>query len=290
MERKTEYDRAIKEIVARIDRLPITKYMWAVFLIAAFGYFFDFFEVSTGGAIAPYVSQAFSAPIGIATLNTTFVLLGMLVGSATGGYLADRYGRKTMFLYTLIGWGTFAVIAALSVNIEMLLATRFIQGIFLGIEIPTLDTYLNEILPSRMRGKYFQLVFAIFEWYVPLIFGLGTLILPYTPINLGWRLMLIIGAVMAIALYFTRLWLLESPRWLAVRGRIDKAEEVVTDMEKYTKKYYKAELPSLPVSDITDVMSPKVPVSELFTNRKLLKLTALWIPIYFLSFLDGISS
>ncbi|ACP54837.1 MFS transporter [Saccharolobus islandicus] len=277
---ESEKEKVLQEIVARIERLPITKYIWMVFLIASFGYFFDFFEVSMMGAVAPAAAKTFHVSTAAGALLITITLLGMLIGAAIGGYLADKYGRKRMFMITLIGWGSLSLITAASPNYIIMFILRLLTGVFLGIEIPTLDSYLNEILPSKMRGKYFQVVFAIFEWYVPVIFALGLIIIPLSP--QAWRYMFIIGGITAIPLWAARIILPESPRWLAVRGKYDEAKAVMTSIEKHIESDIHKKLPSPPILPLQPFTS-QLSVKEVFKGRNG-KLTAFWLPIYFLSF------
>ncbi|QGA68113.1 MFS transporter [Sulfolobus sp. E11-6] len=276
----SEKEEVLQEIIARIERLPISRYIWYTFLIAAFGYFFDFFEVSMMGAVAPAAAKTFRVSTVEGSLLITITLLGMLVGAAIGGNLADRYGRKRMFMITLIGWGALSLITAASPNYVVMFILRFLTGIFLGIEIPTLDSYLNEILPSKMRGKYFQVVFAIFEWYVPVIFALGLIIVPLSP--QAWRYMFIIGGITAIPLWFARIFVPESPRWLAVKGKSEEARRVMSDIEKHVEANIGGKLPPIPTISVKPYIS-RLSVSEVFKGRNG-RLTAFWLPIYFLSF------
>ncbi|QXJ27565.1 hypothetical protein J5U23_00432 [Saccharolobus shibatae B12] len=276
----SEKEEILQEIIARIERLPITRYIWATFLIAAFGYFFDFFEVSMMGAVAPAAAKTFRVSTAEGALLITITLLGMLVGAAIGGYLADKYGRKRMFMITLIGWGSLSLITAASPNYVIMFILRFLTGLFLGIEIPTLDSYLNEILPSKMRGKYFQVVFAIFEWYVPVIFALGLIIIPLSPE--AWRYMFIIGGITAIPLWLARTILPESPRWLAVKGKTEDAKRVMNNIEKHVEANIGKKLSPPPTVTVKPYIS-RSNVSEVFKGRNG-RLTAFWLPIYFLSF------
>lgn len=274
---------AMKYVVARIERLPATRYMWAVFLVASFGYFFDFFEVSMLGAVAPSVAKTMGVSTTAGTLLITVTLLGMMVGAAFGGILADKYGRKSMFMITLVGWGSLAFITAFSPNYSTMLTLRIFTGVFLGIEIPTLDSYVNEMMPTAMRGRYFQTVFAVFEWYVPLIFVLSYFIVPISP--QAWRYMFIIGGAFAVPIWIGRLILPESPRWLVVSNRVDRANKTLSFMEAHVERNLGKKLPEPNVStiDLKEIATEKVPVLDVLRGGNL-RLSLMWMPIYFLSF------
>jgi putative MFS transporter len=109
---------------------------------------------------------------------------------------------------------------------------RFIAGIGVGVELVTIDTYLAELVPKELRGRAFAYNQTIQFSAVPLVALLAWLLVPRSPLGLdGWRWVVLIGAAGAIFVWWIRLRVPESPRWLAQHGRIAEAEQVLADLE-----------------------------------------------------------
>ena len=121
-----------------------------------------------------------------------------------------------------------------------------IAGIGIGVELVTVDTFISELVPKRARGKTFAIQQSIGFIPVPLVALLAWLLNPTTPFGLsGWRWVVIIGSVGAIIVWFVRLRLPESPRWLAQQGRVDQADQVMRSIEAKVAAQSGGTLPDL---------------------------------------------
>jgi putative MFS transporter len=109
---------------------------------------------------------------------------------------------------------------------------RFIAGIGIGIELVTIDTYVSELVPRTHRGRAYAYNQFFQFLAVPLVAFLAWLLVPHEPLGFdGWRWVVLIGSAGAIVIWFIRLSLPESPRWLARHGRLADAERVVAAIE-----------------------------------------------------------
>ena len=99
--------------------------------------------------------------------------LGMFVGANVLSVLADRLGRRRVFLLNLLTYSLFSLLAAFSPNIETFLVLRFLAGIGLGAELVLVDTYLAEFLPARVRGRYIAWAYTVGFLGVPVAALLG---------------------------------------------------------------------------------------------------------------------
>jgi putative MFS transporter len=159
--------------------------------------------------------------------------IGMFVGAALLGRFADQHGRRTAFLVNLGVYSIFTLLGAFSTSAPMLIASRFLAGIGIGAELPLVDTYLSELLPSRLRGRYTAWAYTIGFLGVPAAGFLGRLVVPRAPAGVaGWRWMFVAGSFGAAVIWFMRGRLPESPRWLESAGRLDEAEAIVSVMER----------------------------------------------------------
>jgi putative MFS transporter len=110
---------------------------------------------------------------------------------------------------------------------------RFVAGIGIGVQIITIDAYVSEITPAANRGKF--IAFSQFVSYtsVPIVALLAMLFVPHQfgPLA-GWRIVAIIGALGAIAVWPIRAGLPESPRWLESHGRREEADRILREFEE----------------------------------------------------------
>ncbi|HEX3419136.1 MAG TPA: MFS transporter [Stellaceae bacterium] len=174
------------------------------------------------------------APYGVAGIGTfVFALFaGLFVGAFFLGHFADRYGRRTVFTFSLIWYSVTTAIMAFQTSGFGVDLWRFIAGVGIGIELVTIDTYVSELVPRSHRGRAYAYNQFFQFLAVPLVAFLAWLLVPQTPLGLdGWRWVVLIGSAGAIFIWFIRLSLPESPRWLARHGRLADAERVVAGIE-----------------------------------------------------------
>jgi MFS transporter, putative metabolite:H+ symporter len=234
------------ELAARLDRLPMTRHIWVLVTLISLGGCFELYDLFLTAYIASGLLKAgyftpeslgpFSvlAPYGVAGIGTfVFALFaGLFVGAISLGHFADRYGRRTVFTFSLIWYSITTAIMAFQTSGFAVDLWRFIAGVGIGIELVTIDTYVSELVPSSHRGRAYAYNQFLQFLAVPLVAFLAWLFVPQTPLGLdGWRWVVLIGSAGAIFIWFIRLSLAESPRWLARHGRVADAERVVSNIE-----------------------------------------------------------
>jgi len=197
-----------------------------------------------------------------AVLGSSFV--GMFFGATLLGGFADRRGRRPAFLVNLGVYSAFTLLGAFSVNAPMLIAFRFLAGVGIGAELPLVDTYLSELLPSRSRGLYTAWAYTLGFLGVPAAGFLGRLLVPRAPFGIsGWRWMFVAGSLGAAIIWCLRARLPESPRWLESVGRMAEAETITARMEREAER-----LGALAPVNPHDVASAgRASFSALFSDR-----------------------
>ena len=239
-------------ITARLDRLPATFTVWRMIGLLSLGFFFELYDLLFTAYVAPGLVKA-----GILTPTTpglfgtngiaSFVaalFTGLFFGTIACGFLADRFGRRTIFTWSLLWYTAANVMMACQSNAFGLNAWRLVAGIGLGLEMVTIGTYLSELAPKALRGRAFALCQAIGFTAVPVVAYLSYLLIPIAPLGLdGWRWVALIGASAAILVCWMRSGLPESPRWLAQRGRLDEADAVMRQIESKVEGEYGRPLP-----------------------------------------------
>src|SRR5450432_3056602 len=225
------------EISRRLETLPASSYLWRLVILLSLGGCFEIYDLFLTGYIAPGLNrsgllttttQAFFGFSGIgAFVAATFA--GLFVGTFFLGFLADRFGRRAIFTYALLGYSAASVVMACQTTSGGLLLWRFIAGIGIGVEVITIDAYITELVPSRMRGRAFAVNQSVMFIAVPVVAALAWWLVPLSPYGVdGWRWVVLISATGSMVIWVLRLFVPESPLWLARHGRTDEAIKILT--------------------------------------------------------------
>ncbi len=216
------------ELVARLERLPFSRWHRNFFVLAFLGVMFDAADFALFGAALPPIAREFGLGPAQAGLLATVGLVGAFVGALFWGTISDYIGRRTAFSATIGIFALFTGLVAASWNVASLIVFRFLSNFGLGGEVPVTSTLASEFAPGRIRGSMSGNVLAAFPLGLALAAGLSLAIIP----NWGWRALFVVGVVPAILLFFVRRYMPESVRYLLSKGRIKEADETVAEIEK----------------------------------------------------------
>jgi MFS family permease len=223
------------DIPARLDRLPWGRFHSLVVAALGVTWILDGLEVTLAGSLAGALKDSpvlrFSnADIGLAA---SAYLAGAVLGALFFGWLTDRLGRKKLFFITLTVYLVATAATAASWDIASFAFFRFVTGAGIGGEYAAINSTIQELIPARVRG-WTDLVINGSFWVGAAMGAIGSLVLLDPNVinpEIGWRLAFLIGASLALVIFFMRLWLPESPRWLMTHGRADEAHRVVDEIE-----------------------------------------------------------
>ena len=163
---------------------------------------------------------------------------GACLGALFFGQLTDRFGRKKLFLITLVLYLLATVATAFAGSALYFYVARFFTGAGIGGEYAAINSAIDELIPARVRGRV-DLIINGSYWIGAALGALGSLVLLDTAIfaeDLGWRLAFLIGAVLGVAILLVRRHVPESPRWLFIHGRDEEAERIVSGIEDEVRK------------------------------------------------------
>jgi putative MFS transporter len=260
------------EIAARLDRLAFSASLKGLVALISLGGAFEFYDLFMTAYIAPglVASHLFSlSPSGFFAPDSIgfFVFCtfaGMWAGTVGFGFVADRLGRRAIFTFSLLWYCLATLVMAFqhsAVNIDL---WRFIAAIGVGLEQVTIDTLLPELVPAKSRGRAFAGSQFICFSMVPVVALLAWLLVPLHPFGLeGWRCVALIGTAGALAAWWLRLAVPESPRWLALHGRAAEAETVMAGLEAKVARDIGHALP--PFSTAAEALPQQASLREIFS-------------------------
>ncbi len=234
---RSHVDAAIVEsdIPARLDRLPWGRFHTLVVVALGITWILDGLEVTLAGAVSPALKESaqlhFSnADVGLAS---SAYLAGAVLGALFFGWLTDRLGRKRLFFITLAVYLLATAATALSWNLLSFMLFRFFTGAGIGGEYTAINSAIQELVPSRYRG-WTDLVINGSFWIGTALGAAGSIVLLDPAVlapDWGWRFAFLIGALLGLVIFFMRLWLPESPRWLMTHGREREAAAILDRIE-----------------------------------------------------------
>jgi MFS family permease len=216
------------DIGSQLDTLPVGRVHRKVVVAIGLGLFFEVYEIFLSGSIATALKSQYHLGGSTVALLMASSFVGMFIGAAAFGRIADRIGRRRAFLLNLVWFSVCSLLAAVAPTVALLVAARFLAGIGIGAEYPVADSYLSDVLPKAHRGRLAAWAYTCSFLAVPALGFLALGLSGRTVLGVdGWRILLLMGAVGALFVMFMRRGLPESPRWLAGRGRIDEAQAAV---------------------------------------------------------------
>jgi MFS family permease len=190
------------------------------------GWMLDAFEVQIIGSVIPGIQAEFNLDGRQAVLINIVWFVGIALGALGFGYLADRVGRRKLFVATLILYSVAAVATATAPSYEIFVLFRFITALGVGGEYSAVTSAIAEFTPARSRGRSNGVVMTF--WAVGGILASLVSILVISTFGLSWRYTMLFGIISAAYGLLARRLIPESPRWLAAHGRLDEADRVVT--------------------------------------------------------------
>jgi putative MFS transporter len=190
------------------------------------GMFLDGYVLGILGPVTGVMAEDLQLTVLWQGLIAAAALIGILVGSPLGGWAADKWGRKSIFMFDI---GLFAVASGMQFFIDSpvwLVVVRLLMGVAIGAEYAVGWPLMSEFSPTRLRGRL--MASMQIAWYAGfmLAFLIGHLLSEYT--DLSWHFILGTSTFIAVALFLGRLGMPESPRWLWSVGRKDEARTLAS--------------------------------------------------------------
>ncbi|MGH7121335.1 MAG: MFS transporter [Acetobacteraceae bacterium] len=242
------YPARASSLADRLSVLPWNRFHTVVVLLFGMGWALDGFEVTLIGNLLGALRQRFHLDAEAMSLILAAWFVGLMLGSAGFGQLADHYGRRRVFLASLVLYGIATLATALAPDLAALLGLRLVAGIGVGAEYSAINAAITELVPTPSRGRAAAMVLNFWPLGSLIAALLSWLVLSALPAALGWRAVFCFGGLIALSTAWFRRHLPESPRWLESTGRVAAAEALVGGIE--------AGLTRLPVADAAPIRRP----------------------------------
>jgi len=221
---------SFKSFEQHLDDTLFTKTQRKVWILSAMGVLLDGFDFFIIGVALPLIARDFRMNAATKGLVAVAAVAGAFLGAMVFGRVADRMGRKGMFLVDIILFVIFSAASAAAWNPASLIVFRFLLGIGVGADYPIGVSYIAECVPTRLRGRLIVGAFAFQALGSLLGVLIGLLILKADPSIGAWRWMLGFGVLPAVVVVLMREGLPESVRWHLARGNYDKASKAASKL------------------------------------------------------------
>jgi putative MFS transporter len=245
--------RAMLECLDKQTKL--TRNQYRIIGAAVLGDMLEFFDLYLIGFVLAIIIKPWNLTFGVSAVILLSSGVGAMMGAAFWGYIADRIGRKTVFIATVLNFSIATGILAFTPDNGWLFLTffRFLTGFGVGglysVDLPL----VQEFVPSNKRGFISGMITSAVPVGSFLAATMGAFLAPY----IGWRGLFAVGVLPAALTLVIRAWVPESPRWLASMGRAEEARKSLAwalDVDPKT----------IPLSTVTFPVQEKPHFSSLF--------------------------
>jgi MFS transporter, PHS family, inorganic phosphate transporter len=211
-----------------LDSSKVSRFQLKIMFVSGMGFFTDAYDLFVIGIVVSLLKTEWHLSTSDVSWINSVTLLASAVGALVFGRIADMLGRKKIYGYEVLILAAGALASAFAPNIAFLLVCRIILGIGIGGDYPVSATIMSEYSGKQTRGRMVGLVFAMQ--------GAGLVIGPLiASILLGsglsndttWRILLALGAIPGLAVFYLRRQIQETPRFAMAGGAADEAEHAI---------------------------------------------------------------
>lgn len=204
-------------------RVPVKGFVYFAVAVAALGGLLFGYDTGVISGAILFIKTQFSLSTTMEEIVVSSVLVGAVFGSALGGALTDRFGRRGLILVAAVIFVSGSIGTALSPSVSWLIGFEVVSGVAIGIASFLAPMYIAEVVPARVRGA------LVAVNMLAITTGIVTAYLTDYALagSKDWRMMFGLGAVPAVGLLIGMWRLPDSPRWLIKKSRIPEAKKAL---------------------------------------------------------------
>ena len=217
-------------LLQTLDDAKISRFQIKTMFVSGMGFFTDAYDLFVIGIVVSLLKTQWTLSTNQVSWLNSATLLASAFGAIIFGRVADMLGRKRIYGYEVLILAAGAIASAFAPNYTFLLVSRIVLGIGIGGDYPVSATIMSEYSGKQSRGRMVGLVFAMQG--AGLVVGpLVASILLASGISdsLTWRLLLGLGAIPGLAVYYLRRQIHETPRFALAGGATEEAEAAIAD-------------------------------------------------------------
>ncbi|MBS1813392.1 MAG: sugar porter family MFS transporter [Acidobacteria bacterium] len=200
-------------------------YTLSISTVAALGAVMFGFDIAIISGAVPFVQQNFGLTELQLGWGVSSLIIGSMLGALAAGRAADRFGRKRTLLWIALVFAVSSVFTAIAPTFTTFFLARILGGLAVGAASMISPLYIAEVAPSQVRGGLVTLS------QLGITVGcLVSYLINYLLRNIGpnnWRWMFATGALPSVAFFVLLFFVPESPRWLFLAGKREKAREIL---------------------------------------------------------------
>lgn len=220
--------KTVRSATEWLDNLRTSSFHARVILLSCLVLIFDGYDAQIVAYIMPLAIKEWNLTPVVAGSMHSYGFIGLMIGTALFGIIADRIGRKKALMLAIIDFTLFSGAAYFASSFDVFVILRFLAGIGMGGAMPITITLVSEYAPAKIRGKAVAGMYAGFTmgWVVAALAGM--LVIP----SYGWRPVLLMGVLPIFIIPILIKYLPESIRFLASKGRYEEAIQEIHKIEK----------------------------------------------------------
>lgn len=226
----------VADIATRLERLPASRFSYLLLLMLMPAWIAESYDIGIIGATIAVIKPIWhpsANQLGLLAISST---VSIVLGLLPSGILVDKFGRRPVLIGGICWFSIFTALGAVVPNIELLTLTRFLAGFGAGAVFPLPYVFLAEFMAPGLRAKFVGYLNGLLTtaYVVPPL--VAVYLLAHYPHEIAWRLLYAIAIIPLLYSIILYVWLPESPRWLAVKGRANEALKIVIRMEESVKR------------------------------------------------------
>ena len=205
-------------------------YLWlyVVAIIASLGGLLSGYDTGVISGALLFINESWDLTDYMQGILVSAVLIGAVIGAAVNGILADIFGRKKIIISTAIIFIIGSILCAFAPNVYVLILSRMLVGLAVGIVNFVVPLYLSEVSPKQLRGT----LVSLYQWAITAGILFSYMInSAFAQAVFNWRWMLFAGVFPGTSLLVGMMFLGDTPRWLLSKNREDEARKILQTIE-----------------------------------------------------------